>query len=451
MLANVSLYSVGAGDLHKLALEGHGAAKAFDAPERLYVKALEVMPFHLLHIPFFVDGREFSFAANPDTNAQEYYSDYGWEVFSSTYFQRALVACAHAFAAERAVYAFNFALAFRYVNMVRALLVAEAAAGAKGVVLDNVDSLKPGLSAKDFQKISAKAQGAKKDPPGQVESHFTEYPPYCGDTKHPGPELQGVGHCAKRADVFAPEHIHKQTTKYHKGNCGDGHPKSYFSLEAGCNCVIRVQVLAEKLTGSGRHVEDPEYQRIFDYAEDFVCHAAVFDIDGFYADCVAKLHKKVFHCANRAQIAAEQFAEQDHSRRKGNSQDYLQGTHAAGKRASYKECCKGLKAAHGAQCLRVCLLHVGDDNFDKSSDKENYCCQSAPLKDVTWPVGLDAGWFFHWLQYNRNYKYIKKPVKNLNDPDYAALVHDSCKNRSNCGYCVPTADSLAGAYLQFFG
>ena len=93
--------------------------------------------------------------------------------------------------------------------------------------------------------------------------------------------------------------------------------------------VIWVQILAEQLTCSGRHVENPEQQRIFDDAEGLVGNASVLYFNALPTDDIAQLDQKVLHSAERTDITAEQLAEKHDRSREDDTHDYLHHAHAA--------------------------------------------------------------------------------------------------------------------------
>ena len=169
----------------------------------------------------------------------------------------------------------------------------------------------------------------------------------------------------------------------------DGHPECDFALKPGSHSIVWVQILAEKLAGRSCHIENPEYEPVFDDSQDRVGCRTVSDTDTFYIQSLAKFHQQVLHCPERAEIAAEKFAEQHHSGRQHYPHHNLQGTHAARQRAVYKIGSQCLETSHRAVCLRVSRFLARNN----PSQEQYQSGQHTPLQEVFRPV-LDDGRFF---------------------------------------------------------
>ena len=106
-----------------------------------------------------------------------------------------------------------------------------------------------GLSVEDFQQISRHAEGAQQPYPAELDSYQRHRPPEQAQGHQPDPELKGIGDCSERADIPAPEAVDNESQQHYQAQGGQAHPEGDFTLEAGCNRIIRIYVLAEELAG----------------------------------------------------------------------------------------------------------------------------------------------------------------------------------------------------------
>ena len=222
--------------------------------------------------------------------------------------------------------------------------------------------LQLGFAAEYFQKVAGQAEDAQQYPPGSFQADEFKHIPQHAQPQHPGPELQGVGDGAKRADVLAPEHVYEKAAQEQQGNRDDGHPEGDLPLESGGYGIIRIQVLAEEFAGGGSHVEQPEHQGVLKDAEKLVRNALALDYKAFESKAAAKFQQQVLHGAHGAEISAEQLTEEHHCCSKAYTQDNLERAHAAGQGTANAVGCKGLQAAEGAEGFRVRGLKLGEDH-----------------------------------------------------------------------------------------
>ena len=218
------------------------------------------------------------------------------------------------------------------------------------------------------------------------------HPPGQGQHYQPEPELEGVGYGAQRADVFAPEAVDEQAQENHYRHRSDGHPKDNLPLEAGGDCIVRVQLLAEKLAGAYGHIHNPEKEAIFDQPEDDIQRLA--DPDGFDFHRLARTDEQVLYSPHRAEIAAEELAEENHRHRQRYAHQNLERTHRAREGAPLKVGRQGLQTSEGTQFFGVGGRHPLENLTGEAAQKENKQSHRAPLKEILRPVGA---FLFHIL------------------------------------------------------
>jgi len=266
--------------------------------------------------------------------------------------------------------------------MVWTFLCAETAIVAGCHVLLNLQHLKLRSCMKNLEQVSCDAESSEKHCPRDVRSENVS-DIVCSE-KHadPQPELHRVGNRSERTEVTAPEHVDDEAAKNHNTDRYDGHPEGDLALESCRDCIIWVDVLAEKFAGLHSHVENPEKQSIFHDAEHLVEDGSVADLYRLDVHCVASLADEVLHSAQRTDICAEKLAEQHDGCQQGDAHHHLERRHAARQAVVRQVCRKCLKTAHRAICFRVYSFFRRDEACDEHYKGDKH----SPLEEVLRPV-----------------------------------------------------------------
>ena len=247
--------------------------------------------------------------------------------------------------------------------------------------------LQAGIPFEHLQRPAQQAHGTQEPPPGQLDAGNAQQPPYEADTDERQPEFKGIGSGTQRADVAAPETLDKEAAQENDSYGCECHPKDDFALERGGGGIVGIQFLAEEFAGTDGEIKDHEEQDVFDNAQDGIENGAFLgpfrtDTQGF-----ADAGQQVLDGSYRAQIAAEQLAEEDDRGGQGNAHQDLGGAHAAGERALNEEGGQGLQASHRAEGFRV--GGIGTEKFRcESGQEEDQGGQGSPLENDTGPVVL---------------------------------------------------------------
>ena len=193
--------------------------------------------------------------------------------------------------------------------MVRTLLCAETAVVAGRHILLYLEHLKLRSCVEDLEEIAYYAERSEENLPRNISAENVAYIVKSEEDSDPQPELECVRNRSERTEVAAPEHIHEEAAEHHDADRYDRHPESDLSLESGCDRIVRVKILAEKLACLYCAVEYPEEKRVLDDAEHLVCDRSVADLQRLDVHSVACLADEVLHSAERADVCAEELAE----------------------------------------------------------------------------------------------------------------------------------------------
>ena len=196
--------------------------------------------------------------------------------------------------------------------MIRTFLHAEAAVVAGRLILHHMQNLELRLRMEHFEKISDDAESSEKYGPWNVGTKNVSHIICSEEHSDPYPELQRIRDRSERTEIAAPEHVDEEASENDDADAHNRHPEGYLSLEACRYRIVWVEVLAEQLARIHRHVEDPEHKGILDDAEHLVQNRSVAHLDALDVHGVACLAEKVLHCAQRADVCAEELAEQHH-------------------------------------------------------------------------------------------------------------------------------------------
>ena len=157
-----------------------------------------------------------------------------------------------------------------HIDVVRTFFCAESAVVAGIVIFCHVEDLELWFRVEHLQKITREAESSQKHCPRNICSEHVSH--IVSSEKHtdPYPEFESVGNRSQRTEIAAPEHIDKEASQYYHTDGYDRHPECYLSLESCSDCVIRIEVLAEKLARIYSHIEDPEYEGVFHDTQNLV-------------------------------------------------------------------------------------------------------------------------------------------------------------------------------------
>lgn len=391
VLADIRFDAAGACNPFEPCLEGHGTAVALDGTEILHLNRLDFLRF----TPGLVDGRQFEHISDTESKNHQQHRQQSRDNLPDllavrflryAHPERIAVAGCDAFSAEGAVHVVHLALAGGDIDVVRAVLRTEPAVRTSGIIFYDVQNLHFGFCTEDFEQVANQAEQPEQDEPRQGQADLVENEPEGEESGDPQPELERVGSRAKRADVSAPELIHKESTDQGHRNRDDGHPERDLTLEPGGYGIVRVEVLAEEFAGGCGHIHDPEKQQVLDNPQRFIEHGAVPDAQFFDLETLAKFRKQILHRSDRAEIAAEQFAEENDSDQQGDSHHDLQRGHAAGQRTPNRIGGQRLDASERAVCLRIHLGGFLEDLPGQAGEEEYKQRKCSPLKEVPRPI-----------------------------------------------------------------
>ena len=261
------------------------------------------------------------------------------------------------------------------------------------------------VPAKDLQQVAGQAEHAQQHGPRDGQADLAEHPPDQADAQDPGPEFQGVGDGSERAEVLAPEPVGEKAAEDHQRDRDKRHPEGDLALEAGGDGIIRIQVLAEQFTGRRGHVEDPEDEQIFDDAQQLVPEGAAADLHRFDPEAAAQHAQQVLDRADRAEVGAEQLAQQDHANSEGDAHEDLERTHAAREGTADAVGGEGFQAAERTEGFRIGRLHFREKQADKAAEEEDDGSERSPLEGIPRPIFLEVGIAGHialFSQYKRS-------------------------------------------------
>jgi len=265
------------------------------------------------------------------------------------------------------------------VDRIGTFAAADVALGARGLVADDVQQREDFAPQVDHLPEVAREAGDAQSPyPGRSHAQQPEHPQQDDDAHEGDGEFEDVAQRAQRADVFAPEHFDEKAAEEEHRNRDDGHPDGDLALEARGDGVVGVEILAEKLAARRRHVEYVEQQGVFDGAEQ-----AVGDASRAYFNADLQLLAAPAHPfadgSQRAEVAAEEFAEKDHSHGEHDAHHDLRHGHRAGQRVVDQVASQRLQSAE-----RAVGLHVrGFLPERKPVDHESHDCRKrAPLQQI---------------------------------------------------------------------
>ena len=367
--AHIGLHPVHSRNLFHPCLESHRTAIALHRLQALHLHCLE---FHtLLHSEGLVDGRKFEIAADYSSEHSEqhcqhcrkYLAGLGFALRSDTYVKGAGRTGGYAFAAKHTVNRSKPFAFCRHIDMVRAgLLAGHAMAPAPVLVHNYRKRLDLGSIGNDLKEIAHHAECSKIPRPGNLYAQQREHPEEQSHREQRNPEFEAVGKGPERAYIPAPEPLDEKAQQKHQGKAHQAHPKGDFTLEAGCDGIIRVEILAEKLAGSSGAVEYPEQKHILDCTQDIVKHALMSYLHAFETYCRSGFCEQVLNCSYRADVGAEKLAEENHARSKHKPHHYLQTAHRARQRTSGQESDESLNSAHRAISFRI-ASREGYENY----------------------------------------------------------------------------------------
>ena len=232
------LHTVHPRNLLQPCLEGHRAAVAFHGAEIFHLHRLEGGRVNelvhsailqcLLYTPGNIDGRELDLVAeiyskcdeNDGKQCRKKPQEHIGLVFrTDPDAERLSRTGGHAFPAEGAVHVpQRTALCPVHINAERTGLVAMIAMDTIKIVLHDMEHLQRRLSAENLEKVSCQAECGKQNPPWNPGSQHVQKPPEGKENNYPHPELEGVRDGSERAEILAPEILHKESEQQYRSH-----------------------------------------------------------------------------------------------------------------------------------------------------------------------------------------------------------------------------------------
>ena len=264
------------------------------------------------------------------------------------------------------------------IDMVGALLLAEAAEIAVMLVARDGQQREEAAAQLDHLDQVAAAAGDGQSPHPAVRHAQVAQQPGAGQhDDEEGGELEEVAHRAQRADVAAPEHADEHAAQKEQGDRGAGHPEDDLPFEARSQGVVGVEALAEELARRDGIVEDHEQQHVLHDAQQPVGDRTRAQV-GLHAEFAAQLAEPLAHRSQRAEVAAEELAEEDDAHAQHDTHHDLEHRHGAGQRMPLQVGGQGLQTAERAVSLDIDGLLSPTGMENRPHDRR----QHAPLQQV---------------------------------------------------------------------
>ena len=368
-----------------LGREGLRRAEALDRLQSLHLEGLQILDL-LVIAPFLVDRGQLHRGTHPHGDEEEHdgqQSRHPAQRTAAVDLQGVLRTGADTVAAKRAIDVLHLHVVVDR-QLIGALFLAETAvvAGAD-VTLDVHQREDAAAHLDDLDDICGQTCAADGPDPCVRNAQHAENPAAEGRDDEQQREFENVAGRPQRTDILAPEHLHHEAAQQQQRKARERHPEHDLALESRSHRIERIEFLAEQLARREREIEDREEQHVLHHAQQFVHDAARRNLD-LQMQFLSGAAHPFADGAQRTEVAAEKFAEQDHSHGEHEAHHDLEHRHRAGQRVVHQIGSESLQTAEGTVSLDI-------DGFFAEVGPEHRACnggQYAPLQDVLQVIGF---------------------------------------------------------------
>ena len=328
--------------------------EALDRLQALHLERLQVLDL-LVVAPLLVDRRQFHGGTQPYGQEEEHHGQQPGHPAQRTAavdLQGILGTRTDAVAAQRTVDMLHLHIVMDR-KLVGTFLFAQSAiiAGVQ-VPLDVHQGEGAAAHLGDLDDIGGKTCAADRPYPCVRNAQRTERPAAEGGDHEQQREFENVAGSSQRTDILAPEHLHHEAAQEQQRKARERHPKHDFALETRSHGIERVEFLAEQLARREREIEDREEQHVLHHAQQFVDDAARRDID-LQVQFFPGTPHPLADGAQRTEVSAKKFAEQNHSHGEHEAHHDLEHRHRAGQRVVHHIGAESLQPAKRTICLDI--------------------------------------------------------------------------------------------------